>query len=207
MPIAMVAAACAFGITAAISIFLRPATPSPQPIAAAQTPIAPAAPPTAPAAPTESSDPAPIAAPPTRAQVASTGAHASSSSTASAGRSLDLHGLTQSATVALGDDPGIGAGAAAAGQCLSQGQILQVIGQHQVAVRRLCWDRNPTARPSVGIAVSMTVAPDGTTQSVSASGDDTAVAKCIENDIRSNWRFGSVGCSQRISIPFKFVRQ
>lgn len=207
MPIAMVAAACAFGITAAISIFLRPATPSPQPIAAAQAPIAPAAPPTAPSAPTESSDPAPIAAPPTRAQVASTGAHASSSSTASAGRSLDLHGLTQSATVALGDDPGIGAGAAAAGQCLSQGQILQVIGQHQVAVRRLCWDRNPTARPSVGIAVSMTVAPDGTTQSVSASGDDTAVAKCIENDIRSNWRFGSVGCSQRISIPFKFVRQ
>ncbi len=93
-----------------------------------------------------------------------------------------------------------------AGQCMTQGQLLQVIGQHKVAIRRLCWDGHRTARPAVGIAVSMTVAPDGTAQSVSASGDDPEVAKCIENDIRNNWDFGNVGCSQKVSIPFRFVR-
>jgi hypothetical protein len=52
----------------------------------------------------------------------------------------------------------------------------------------------------------LTVAADGSAQGVSASGDDPSVAKCIENDVR-NWHFPAMGCSQRTSIPFKFLLQ
>jgi hypothetical protein len=52
----------------------------------------------------------------------------------------------------------------------------------------------------------LTVAADGSAQGVSASGDDPSVAKCIENDVRS-WHFPAMGCSQRTSIPFKFLLQ
>jgi hypothetical protein len=206
MAIAMVAAAAAFGITAAVTIFLRPATPPAQPTVIL-APAAPAAPTAAPAAPTESPEPVASSPTPTRTQGAMGGARAAPTPASTTGRSLDLHGLSQGTNIAPGEDPGMGGGGGAGGQCLSQGQLLQTIGQHQVAVRRLCWDRNPTAKPTVGISVSMTVAPDGSTQSVSASGDDIAVAKCIENDIRNNWRFGAIGCSQKVNIPFKFVRQ
>ncbi len=205
MAIAMVASAGAFGVTAAIAVFLRPA-PAPTPPAAVPVPLATAAPTGAPPVASESPEPLTNAPGPVKATGTPSGARPSALPTAT-GRSLDLHGLSQTATVAPGEDPGASGAAAAGGQCLSQGQLLQMIGLHQVAVRRQCWDRNPTARPSVGITVAMTVGPDGTTQGVSASGDDAAVAKCIENDIRSNWHFGSIGCSQKVSIPFKFVRQ
>ena len=59
---------------------------------------------------------------------------------------------------------------------------------------------------SVNVGVSMTIAPDGSAQSVSASGDELSVAKCIENDVRG-WRFPAMGCSQKTSFSFKFVRQ
>jgi predicted Zn finger-like uncharacterized protein len=123
---------------------------------------------------------------------------------ASTGRSLDLHGLSGSA-IAPTDEMGSD-GPKAAGQCFSEGQVSQVIGQHQVAIRRACWERNTSAKSSVNVSVSLTIGADGTAQGVSASGDDPSVAHCIENDVR-NWHFPNMGCSQKIAVPFKFVRQ
>jgi hypothetical protein len=54
--------------------------------------------------------------------------------------------------------------------------------------------------------VTLTVAADGAAQGVTATGDDPAVAKCIETDIK-NWRFPAMGCSQKTGFGFKFVRQ
>jgi hypothetical protein len=121
-----------------------------------------------------------------------------------AGRSLDLHSLTAS-TVAPSEDPGSDT-PKAPGQCLGEGQVQQVIGLHQLAIRRSCWERNPTAKPTVNVSISMTVGPDGSAQSVVASGDEPSVTKCIENDVRG-WRFPAMGCSQKTSFSFKFVRQ
>ena len=81
-----------------------------------------------------------------------------------------------------------------------------VIGLHQVSIRRACWERDPTTKPSVNVAVSMTIGPDGAPQGVSASGDEASVAKCIENDVRG-WHFPAMGCSQKTGFSFKFVRQ
>jgi hypothetical protein len=118
---------------------------------------------------------------------------------------LDLHGLTGSGITPT-DDPGGSEGPKAPGQCFSEGQVQQVIGLHQVSIRRACWERSATQKLSVNVSVSLTIGPDGSPQGVSASGDDSAVAHCIENDVRS-WHFPAMGCSQRTAFSFKFVRQ
>lgn len=209
--IAMLAGAIAFGAVAALSIFMKPApaavaqgaaappvaaTTAAPPVAAA---VAPVVAPTDPAASVAAAPAAPAAHGPAIAM----GPHAASAP-ANPGRSLDLHSLAGS-NVVPGEDPG-GDAPAAPGQCLSGGQVSQVIGDHQLAIRRACWERNPTVKPTVNVSVSLTVGPDGSAQNVSTSGDELSVAKCIENDVRG-WRFPPMGCSQKTGFSFKFVRQ
>jgi predicted Zn finger-like uncharacterized protein len=211
--IAMIAGAVAFGAVAALSIFVKP-TPAPAPIAqgaaappiatTAAAPSATVAPNAAPTEPTASAAAAPTG-PTAHGPVAMGGTAHSATGPATPGRSLDLHSLT-GGNVAPGEDPGGGEAPAAAGQCLSGGQVQQVIGLHQLAIRRSCWERNPTVKPTVNVSVSLTVGPDGSAQNVSTSGDEISVAKCIENDVRG-WHFPAMGCSQKTGFSFKFVRQ
>ncbi|MDP9033918.1 MAG: GYF domain-containing protein, partial [Myxococcota bacterium] len=217
MAIAMVAAAVAFGVTAAVAVFFRP-TATPTLVAAPPVQIPSAAPTAAPSQgalravePTEQ----PAIAPPSGPPIGQKGAAASKGGAAAAasntspnpgGRSLDLHALTQNGpTVAPTDDPA-GEGPKAAGQCFSEGQVQQVIGMHQTAIRRACWERNPTTKLTVNVTVGLTIGTDGSAQSVAANGDETSVAKCIENDVRL-WRFPQMGCTQKTSFSLKFVRQ
>jgi hypothetical protein len=118
----------------------------------------------------------------------------------STAHSLNLGGLSHGINP---DDP---EGAGVPGQCISGSQVQQVIANHQVAIRRACWERSPSMKPSANVSVSLTVMGDGSAQSISATGDDPAVAKCLETDIH-NWRFPAMGCSQKTSFGFKFVRQ
>ena len=219
--IGMLAGFVAFGAVSAIHLFgpngllaSHPAAPvaSVDPSRTAPLPsVSAASAPTVTATPVDSS-----AAPPASAAAAkgpgmlngASGANRvasnASAAPASTGRSLDLHGLSGSA-IAPTDEMGSD-GPKAAGQCFSEGQVSQVIGQHQVAIRRACWERNTSAKSSVNVSVSLTIGADGSAQGVTASGDDPSVAHCIENDVR-NWHFPDMGCSQKIAVPFKFVRQ
>jgi predicted Zn finger-like uncharacterized protein len=212
--LAMIAAAIAFGITTAVvvvPVFLaRPASPQPALASAATAAAAPAA--TASASPAAPATDVPeqvvnsttIVATKTRGSGGPKAAATEGSQ--NPGRSLDLHALAQNApTIAPGEEPA-GDGPKAAGQCFSEGQVQQVIGLHQVAIRRACWERNPTAKLTVNVSVLMTIGPDGSAQSVTANGDEPSVAKCIENDVRG-WRFPAMGCSQKTNFSLKFVRQ
>ncbi|HEX3343610.1 MAG TPA: GYF domain-containing protein [Polyangiaceae bacterium] len=216
MAIAMVAAATAFGITAAVAVFLRPA-PQPTPVVV-QVPGVPAtvaAAATATATTTSTSD-VPDPGAPTVAvgprPVAMAGAPKATPSaaapTAAAHGPLDLHGLTGGTTISPVDDPGGGGseGPKAPGQCISEGQVQQVIGLHSVGLRRACWERSTASKTTANVTVSLTIAADGSAQGVSASGDEASVASCIASDVR-NWHFPAMGCSQRTAIPFHFVRQ
>ena len=209
IPITMLAVGVAFGMTAAVVVFTRPpAEPAAAPVASAVAAAAAPAPvaSVAVAMPTFS-DPAPSASAETK--VASAG-HTAAGSGGSAmaplaplatGKSLNLGGLG-------GHGPNVEdmEGAAVPGQCISGSQVQQVIANHQVAIRRACWERSPSAKPSANVSVTMTVAANGSAQGVSATGDDPAVAKCIETDVK-NWRFPAMGCSQKTGFGFKFVRQ
>jgi predicted Zn finger-like uncharacterized protein len=209
IPIAMVVLAGAFGTTFAIEIARQrsnppPAVQPPAPIVV-QVPVSPTPSTGVQQQPIEFGAPTPIAT--TQGKVAmgggGGGARAAPSAT-STGRSLDLSGLSRS-PILPGEDPG-SEGPKAPGQCFSEGQVQQVIGLHQVGVRRACWERNPTTKPTVNVAVALTIGPDGSAQGVTTTSDEPSVAKCIENDVRG-WRFPAMGCSQKTGFSFKFVRQ
>jgi predicted Zn finger-like uncharacterized protein len=212
MAIAMVAAAMSFGAVAGYAIVFRP---NPPPSVVVQVPGA-APGPAAPAAATSSGATEPEPAPnPTSLGVRPTIVSGNASKAAPApsvpsgggptGRARDLHSLAGTNSVAPTDDPSL-EGPKAPGQCFSEGQVQQVIGLHQLAIRRACWERSATLKATVNISISMTIGSDGSAQSVVASGDDPAIAKCIENDVRG-WHFPSMGCSQKTGFSFKFVRQ
>jgi predicted Zn finger-like uncharacterized protein len=209
LALAMVAGAIAFGVTAGL-------TRSPAPAPVVQAPAAPTVVSTA-AVNTGATTASPESAPTSNQVVTKTStttgggpktaiATGAAATTATAGgRSLDLHSLTQNSNVApTAEDPN--EGPKAPGQCFSQGQVQSVIGMHQLAIRRSCWERDPTTKPTVNVSVSMTIGTDGSAQAVAASGDESSVVKCIENDVRG-WHFPAMGCSQKTGFSFKFVRQ
>jgi predicted Zn finger-like uncharacterized protein len=208
--VGMMVCFAAFGITAAV-VFFRPAPPAPAPVIVQVPVAAPAATAQATASPdtTASSEATAPSAPTAKAAAGGGGPRVASAAgpaaPTSTGRSLDLHSLAQNSNVGPAADPGSD-GPKAPGQCFSSGQVQQVIGLHQLAIRRACWERDPTTKPSVNVGVSMTIGADGIPQGVSASGDEASVAKCIENDVRG-WHFPAMGCSQKTGFSFKFVRQ
>jgi len=213
--LAMIAAATAFGITAAFIWLSRPSEPAPPPVtwpAPGPSAVAPASA-AAPTAPPTSADlpeaPTAIAAPMAKAPATPRAAAPppTPAPSASTGRALDLHSLAQSApNITPTDEPGNDTPKAASGQSLTEGQVQQVIAAHRTAIGRVCWERNPSAKAAVNVSVMLTVGPDGSAQNVSASGDESSVAKCIENDVRG-WRFPATGSSQRTNFSLKFVRQ
>jgi predicted Zn finger-like uncharacterized protein len=210
IPILMVVCGLGFSVTLGLALAPKlselmhgPAAPPPMPSSA----MAPAAIPSAVVAtplPAADISSAPIVTAPTKGTPASGSVARAAPTPTATGRSLDLHGLGGNG-VALADDPS-GDGPKAAGQCLSEGQVQRVVQLHMVAVRRSCWERSQATKASVNINVSLTVGADGSAQAVNASGDDPSVAKCIENDVRG-WRFPAMGCTQKTSIPFKFLLQ
>jgi predicted Zn finger-like uncharacterized protein len=216
MAIAMVAAAIAFGVTAALALVLRPAAPPPAPVVVQMpgVPAPPTATTTAPAPTATATDttnpevpgaasggkgPIAMGGPPKPGASAPPGA-----ATATAKGPLDLGGLGGSGP-RPGEDPG-GDAPKAPGQCFSSAQVSQVIGLHQPGIRRSCWERNPTTKPTVNVNVSLTIGADGSPGNVNASADELTVAKCVENDVRT-WHFPAMGCSQATSFSFHFVRQ
>jgi len=205
IPIAMVVLAGAFGITFAIEIARQRSAPAP--IAQAPAPIVvqvPVSPTPSAAAPQQSIEfGAPSPSTNLQGKVVTGGGPKAVPSTTSSGRSLDLSGISHNTPVP-GED--LGNETKAPGQCFSEGQVQQVIGLHQVGVRRACWERNSTTKLTVNVAVALTIGPEGSAQGVTATGDDPSVAKCIENDVRG-WRFPAMGCSQKTGFSFKFVRQ
>jgi hypothetical protein len=212
--IGMVAGFIAFGVTTAIVIF-RPPPQAPPVVVQVPAAAAAAAPTVAAAVAANAVEaPQPTAAPaPTKPSVAAAGPRAAAAppvNTAAAAPAargpLDLHSLTQSQNNVVPTDEGAGDAPRAPGQCFSSGQVQNFVSTHQAAIQRTCWERNPSNRLASNVAVTLTVDPDGSVQGVSATGDDAAIAKCIEKEV-GGWHFPGMGCSQRMNIPFHFVRQ
>jgi hypothetical protein len=89
---------------------------------------------------------------------------------------------------------------------LTQSDISNVVSSRSVAIKRTCYERGNSTANSVNVTAKITVAPSGNVQNVSASGNDSAIAKCIEGQIRT-WKFPAPGSTTEVTVPFKFVRQ
>ena len=68
--------------------------------------------------------------------------------------------------------------------------------------------RSCTAGSTTGgqVTVHVRFQPSGAVQSVTSTGDEPVVAKCIEQQLR-NWSFPAPGEVKQVQIPFVFVRQ
>ena len=121
-------------------------------------------------------------------------------------RTADLSGLLGSSGGGTGPATGPGGGpGGSSAQGLDSAAVERVVASHRAGVKRQCWER-ASEKGSVSVMVSVTVAPDGSVQNASSTGDDPVVAKCIENQVRS-WRFPAPGATTTVNIPFKFFRQ
>lgn len=119
-------------------------------------------------------------------------------------KGLDLGGLGGGTG---GPNIGPGPGGGAGGGGLDQTGVERVVANHRAGVKRTCWERGGADQKSnVAVTVQATIAPNGTVQSVSSTGDDPVVGKCIENQVKT-WTFPAPGSQTQISIPFKFLRQ
>lgn len=204
-PIAMVAMAVSFGVTGGVVFFLNRNQQVVQVPGPTQTIIVQV--PGAPAAASGSAAPDPVASASASAKGAGGAVAAGPKPTASAsasasGGAANLAGL-------LGGGPsgpsGPGQGGGGGGSSLTQSDIENTVRNYQPGVKRRCWD-SAQQTSSVNVMASVTVGGDGSVQSVSASGNDPTIARCIENQIRG-WRFPVTGGRSQFNVPFKFVRQ
>jgi predicted Zn finger-like uncharacterized protein len=101
---------------------------------------------------------------------------------------------------------GSSSGGGGGGGGLTQADISNVVSSRSVAIKRTCYERGNSTANSVNVTAKITVAPSGNVQNVSASGNDSAIAKCIEGQIRG-WKFPAPGSTTEVTVPFKFVRQ
>jgi predicted Zn finger-like uncharacterized protein len=104
-----------------------------------------------------------------------------------------------------GINPGAGPGPSAL-TALTSDQVQTTVRNYSTGVKRTCWERANAQIASVKIDAKVTVAANGSVQSVDANGNEPAVAKCIESQVR-NWHFPASNGSTTVNIPFVFVRQ
>lgn len=93
-----------------------------------------------------------------------------------------------------------------AGGTFDAGAIERVVNSRKAGVKRTCLDRGGSSAGSTKVTASLTIAPNGSVQNVSTTGNDPAVAKCIEQQLHG-WSFPAPGEVKQVQIPFVFVRQ
>ncbi len=198
-----------FGVTAAVFLFRQ--GPPPQTVVVQVPANSGAAPTTAkteePPPPTPEDVPSAAPSGKVASQGGTGGGKATTAPTSSGKGVVDLKGaglLSGSSGGPVGG-PGGGPGGAAGGG-LDQAAVERVVASRRTGVKRTCWERANTEKSSASVMVVVTVAPNGTVQNASASGDDPVIAKCIENQVRT-WTFPAPGSKTTVNIPFKFFRQ
>jgi hypothetical protein len=100
------------------------------------------------------------------------------------------------------------------GQELGAGQIQSTVARYTAGVKRGCWQpaletRDKDAPSSARVNVSITVAPSGSVQSATASGDPRGypgLSNCITSKVRS-WQFPPGSSTTTVNVPFVFAAQ
>ena len=213
--IAMVVLAAAFGVTAAIALFLRQPPQAQVPVVI-QMPSAGVAPPP----PTVATD----IPPPSDSIVASStadggtktgggaiamhgGGPAKPGPTATGPKAADLGSLLGGTGSGPSSGPGGGSASGGGGSSLTSDQVEGTVRNHAAGVKRTCWEKIGDGKAgSVNVNVTANVAGNGNVSSATATGNDPVIAKCIEGAVRT-WQFPPTGGTTTVNIPFKFVRQ
>ncbi len=97
---------------------------------------------------------------------------------------------------------------------LSSATIEGTVARYKASVKRSCWQpaleaRAADAPTSARVNVALTIAPSGSVQSVTTSGDPKGypgLANCIAGRVRG-WQFPPSGSSTPVNVPFVFAGQ
>ena len=100
------------------------------------------------------------------------------------------------------------------GSELGAGQLQSTVARYTGGVKRSCWQpaldtRDKDAPTSARVNVTITVAPSGSVQDVSTSGDPRGypgLASCIAGRVRG-WQFPAAAASTTLNVPFVFAAQ
>src|SRR5690606_10079974 len=95
----------------------------------------------------------------------------------------------------------------AGGGTFDSSAIERVVNARKAGVKRTCLERRGGGGAgSTKVTATLTIAPNGSVQNVTSTGNDPAVGKCIEQQLRT-WSFPAPGETRTVQIPFVFVRQ
>lgn len=212
IPIAMLLTAVAFGITAAVVLFL-PKQPQVKPEESKPATAAPSTPTPTPESSVPPPEPsAPVAEPDDANKVAVNTTRSSSGGSKSQNTAPAASG-NGAADLSKLLNPGGGSGPSASntsggggggGGALNEQQIQRTVQSYMPGVKRGCWDSSNAQSGDVKAAI--TIAAGGSVQSVSTQSNDTALARCIETKVKG-WKFPPPGGTQTVNVPFKFLRQ
>lgn len=120
---------------------------------------------------------------------------------------VDLSGLNLGNTAAGSPKlDGSGPSPSTGGGTFDQSAIERVVNSRKAGVKRTCLERSSSTASTMKVTASIAIAPNGSVQNVSSSGDDPVVGKCIEQQLRT-WSFPAPGEVKQVQIPFVFVRQ
>jgi len=92
------------------------------------------------------------------------------------------------------------------GGTFDQAAIERVVNTRKAGVKRTCLERSASTASSTKETATITIAPNGSVQNVSTTGDDPVMGKCIEQQLKT-WSFPAPGETKTVQIPFVFVRQ
>jgi len=197
---------------AAIMIFQRPPVPVAGPVATV-APVAsvPSTPPTTTVAIANTAPSASVAptSPDKPAAVAMNGGGGVRPASTGTGKVVDpsIAALLGNNTGPVGPGTGPASGGGGGSQAaLSSDAIESVVRMHSTSVKRQCWERGGSTMADVNVKVHLTISGNGTVKDTSATGNDPAIAKCIENSVRM-WTFPASGGNTDVDIPFHFLRQ
>jgi hypothetical protein len=110
--------------------------------------------------------------------------------------------------------PNTAGGAARGAQPLDSATVERTVSRYTSSVKRGCWQpaldtRDKDAPTSARVVVTITVAPNGSVQNVSTSGDPRGyrgLASCIGSRVRG-WTFPAAGDTTTVNVPFVFAAQ
>jgi hypothetical protein len=114
---------------------------------------------------------------------------------------VPLAGLTGGPSIPKPTDSG-----PSAGGTFDQAAIERVVNQRKAGVKRVCLDRGSSTASTTKVSATISIAPNGSVQNVTTTGDDAAVANCINQQLHT-WSFPAPGEPTQVQIPFVFVRQ
>jgi hypothetical protein len=99
--------------------------------------------------------------------------------------------------------PPVPAAPRVAGAPMTRDEVSAVLRAKTNSIPKMCWNPGPSTARTVKETVHLVISNQGQVTQATATGNDAAVGKCIETQVRT-WTFPGPGT---VDVPFRFVSE